>query len=159
MSKKAKGQKMNLTDFLADQGSGSWADEIPELPKGPSTMPETSNTRQEYGISNITIATRENEPRANIPLPNAPPYTAFIGNMNFETTERDIAMFFGDSIHIKSFRMIFDMATNKPKGFGYVEFHDRDSLAAAIAMDGESLLNRKVRLNVAEGSKIFFNLR
>ena len=43
-----------------------------------------------------------------------------------------------------------DLATNKPKGYGYVEFIDRDSLIAAVQMDGESLQKRSVRINVAE---------
>ncbi|KAJ3261781.1 hypothetical protein HK103_004732 [Boothiomyces macroporosus] len=90
--------------------------------------------------------------RAPLEIPNNPPYTVYIGNLSYNVTEQDIERFFGD-LHIKGIRMIMDIATNKPKGFGYVEFDDRDSLVAAIAMDGESLMNRAVRLNVAEGSK------
>ena len=43
-----------------------------------------------------------------------------------------------------------DLATNRPKGYGYVEFLDRDSLIGAVQMDGESLQKRSVRINVAE---------
>ena len=43
-----------------------------------------------------------------------------------------------------------DIATNRPKGYGYVEFLDRDSLIGAVQMDGESLQKRSVRINVAE---------
>ena len=43
-----------------------------------------------------------------------------------------------------------DLNTNKPKGYGYIEFLDRDSLIAAVQMDGESLQKRSVRINVAE---------
>lgn len=46
-----------------------------------------------------------------------------------------------------------DIATNRPKGYGYVEFLDRDSLIGAVQMDGESLQKRSVRINVAERKK------
>jgi translation initiation factor 4B len=49
--------------------------------------------------------------------------------------------------------MVVDMATQKPKGYGYVEFEDRDGLFNALQMNGESLMNRNVRVNVAEGRK------
>jgi RNA recognition motif-containing protein len=48
-----------------------------------------------------------------------------------------------------------DPATRQPKGFGYVEFEDAMSLKAAVEMDGESVLNRRIRVNVAEGGTFF----
>jgi translation initiation factor 4B len=33
-------------------------------------------------------------PRAEVPMPTAPPYTAYIGNLTFETVELDIEEFF-----------------------------------------------------------------
>lgn len=36
---------------------------------------------------------------------------------------------------------------------GYVEFHELDGLENALKMDGESLMGRKLRINVAEGGK------
>ena len=42
----------------------------------------------------------------------------------------------------------------KPKGFAYAEFEDRESLVNALKMNGESLMNRSVRINVAD-SRLF----
>lgn len=33
-------------------------------------------------------------PRAEVPMPTAPPFTAFVGNLTFETTESDLEGFF-----------------------------------------------------------------
>lgn len=33
-------------------------------------------------------------PRTEVPMPTAPPYTAYIGNLTFETVELDIEEFF-----------------------------------------------------------------
>ena len=48
---------------------------------------------------------------------------------------------------------MMDFQTMKPKGFAYAEFEDRDSLVQALKMNGESLLNRSVRINVADQPK------
>ncbi|CAG8706007.1 12541_t:CDS:2, partial [Gigaspora rosea] len=39
---------------------------------------------------------------------------------------------------------------DKPKGFGYVEFEDVESLTKALQLSGESLGNRPIRVSVAE---------
>lgn len=49
--------------------------------------------------------------------------------------------------------MIMDMETQRPKGYGYVEFNDRASLLSALQMNGEQLHKRNIRINVAEGRK------
>ena len=40
--------------------------------------------------------------------------------------------------------------TNKAKGFGYVVFQDLDSLKRAVELNGENLLDRPLRIDVAE---------
>jgi translation initiation factor 4B len=44
-----------------------------------------------------------------------------------------------------------DLDTQRPKGYGYVEFLDRESLLSALSMDGESLQKRNIKINIAEG--------
>lgn len=44
-----------------------------------------------------------------------------------------------------------DTDTQRPKGYGYVDFLDRESLLSALSMNGESLQKRLIRINVAEG--------
>lgn len=46
-------------------------------------------------------------------------------------------------------RLIRDIS-DRPKGFGYVEFSDLDSLKKALELSGKSLNNRSVRVSVAE---------
>ncbi len=45
--------------------------------------------------------------RAEVPFPDAPPYTAYVGNLSFETAEPDLEDFFGGlgvSLHPPSHR-------------------------------------------------------
>jgi len=83
-------------------------------------------------------------------IPESPPFTAFLGNLPYEVTKEDIYDFF-KGYKIASVRFVKDKDTNNFKGFGYVEFDDKESLKKALALDGETLINRPLRVDVAEG--------
>lgn len=86
-----------------------------------------------YSLLGIA-ADRSGPPRDDVPLPTAPPYTAFIGNLAFDLTESELESFFTGS-KIKSIKIIKDR-DDKPKGFGYVEFEDLDGLKDALGRTG-----------------------
>ncbi|KAI5481291.1 translation initiation factor eIF-4B [Pseudohyphozyma bogoriensis] len=161
-----KGKKMDLGAFLADESTGgSWADEMDSLPTGPSGDPSL-NVGQ-LGGSHLSRNLQDRSggfgdrpgrerggfesdrpPRAEVPIPTAPPYTAFVGNLSFETGEADIADFFA-GLTTTSIRLVsgFD---GKPKGFGYVEFKTVDDLKNALTLSGSDMGGRTVRISVAE---------
>lgn len=84
-----------------------------------------------------------------MPLPTAPPYTAFVGNLTFETEEVDLREFFGD-LNPTSARLVKEAGTGKAKGFGYVEFPSVENLKAALDRSGTQLAGRTIRVGVAE---------
>ncbi|KAL7418664.1 Eukaryotic translation initiation factor 4B [Cryptotrichosporon argae] len=152
--KKQKGQKMALNEFFADTTSGSWADEMEELPTAPAARDPTMPRRGEPGYldsmpdrSQRTFSGAP-EPRADVPLPTAPPYTAFVGNLTYETEEGELRDFFGD-LAPTSARLVKD-PQGKSKGFGYVEFGDVEALKAALDRGGAQLAGRSVRINIAD---------
>lgn len=87
---------------------------------------------------------------AVVPFPKEPPFTAFIGNLAFEATENEISNYFPLNIKVKTVRLMMDRAENKPRGYGYVEFEDLDSLKQATEMSGGVLAGRNIRITVAE---------
>jgi RNA recognition motif-containing protein len=93
-------------------------------------------------------------PREELPIPNAPPYTAFVGNLAFETDEDALKAFFGDSKPI-SVRMIKDPQTGSSKGYGYVEFETQDGLKSALASTGQQIGGRNIRISVAEAREFY----
>lgn len=86
--------------------------------------------------------------REELPLPAVPPFTAFVGNLTFETEEDQLRDFFAD-LDPTSVRLVKD-ADGKAKGFGYVEFRAQQGLKDALARSGVNLAGRSVRVNVAE---------
>nr|CAG8586442.1 1677_t:CDS:10 [Entrophospora candida] len=162
---------MSLTDFLADQSTGSWADEMEDLPSAPAAAFKDSGDHDEshrrggFGDRNRNYQnhrgsrdSRYDSPREPRfpgrsdrppqPLPTSPPYTAHLGNLPYDLTETDVSKFFVDT-NIATIRILRDK-DEKPKGFGYVEFKDLESLSKALDMTGENLSNRPIRVSVAE---------
>lgn len=86
--------------------------------------------------------------RAENPLPDVPPFTAFVGNLTFEVQDDEVRDFFAELKPI-SVRLVKD-SEGKAKGFGYVEFGSRDDLKNALDLTGQNLGGRTVRINVAE---------
>ncbi|SJX66394.1 related to TIF3-translation initiation factor eIF-4B [Sporisorium reilianum f. sp. reilianum] len=160
-----KGQKMTLNDFLADESTGktSWADEMDDLPI--SSAPRDSSYRR-GGDFLSTVPDRVDRdrgferpersypPREELPLPDKPPFTAFVGNLSFDVMEADVEDFFAPSKTV-SVRIVTGH-DGKPKGFGYVEFQSQDDLRAALDRSGSQLASRTVRISVAEPPKSAF---
>ncbi|KAJ6260477.1 hypothetical protein Dda_4703 [Drechslerella dactyloides] len=162
---KKDSKKMSLGDFLADDkyGSTSWADEMEDMPTAPSTGERTgygNRSRSDYGSSNRMgggfggFGDREERypRRVDLPLPTKPPFTAHVGNLSFDATEEDISMYFQEC-NISSVRLVRDRNIDRPKGFGYVEFHTLEGLKKALDLNNGQLAGRNVRISVADPPK------
>lgn len=88
--------------------------------------------------------------REDPPLPTAPPFTAFVVNLSFDSTEADVQYFF-EPLKPISVRLVSGH-DGRPKGYGYVEFETLDNLKEALSYTGKPLDNRNVRVSVAEQS-------
>ncbi|GAA5883209.1 hypothetical protein JCM3774_001932 [Rhodotorula dairenensis] len=168
-----KGQKMDLNTFLADENTGgSWADEMDMLPTGPSAAPSFgddgalggSHLSRNFGgggrdgpggFGGPPGRFDDRPQRAEVPIPSVPPFTAFVGNLSFETTEGDLEDFFG-GLGVKGVRMAAPSLDGKPRGFGYVEFETVDGLKNALTATGTDLQGRSVRVSVAEAKESRF---
>ncbi|WFC99953.1 Eukaryotic translation initiation factor 4B [Malassezia yamatoensis] len=146
---------MSLVDFLADETTGSsWADEMDELPTAPPREQGQGfglggqgafPSRSRYDDGGAPPFAREDPP-----LPTEPPFTAFVVNLSFESTESDVQYFF-EPLKPLSVRLV-SSHDGRPKGYGYVEFETLDNLKEALTYTGKPLDNRNVRVSVAEPS-------
>ncbi len=66
----------------------------------------------------------------------------YVGNLSFRTTEMNLGRHFEKYGDIKNVKIIEDRETQKSKGFGYVEFEDKESVEKALAGNGSELEGR-----------------
>ncbi|XP_033224346.1 eukaryotic translation initiation factor 4B-like isoform X2 [Belonocnema kinseyi] len=151
--KKSKGKTVALHDFLADTPGGlpsiplkstNWADDIEEEHDGymsrsskePVVLPTAPRAAREPGFNEENI-------------PTHPPFVAYVSNLPYDIAEEDLADFF-EGMNISSMRLPKEL--NKLRGYGYVEFEDRQSLIDALAMTDATLQSRRIRIEVSNSS-------
>lgn len=73
----------------------------------------------------------------------------YIGNLSFKATEQDVEDFFKQFGEIKEIALIRDRYSNELKGFGFITFTDPSSAQNALSKNGEELLGRPLKINLA----------
>ena len=74
----------------------------------------------------------------------------YVGNLSFDTSERDLEAAFAAYGTVSSARIATDRDTNRPRGFGFVEMPNQAEAQAAIAgLNGKELQGRTLTVNEA----------
>jgi cold-inducible RNA-binding protein len=74
----------------------------------------------------------------------------YVGNLSFQTTQRDLEELFGQSGQVESVSIVTDRDTGQPRGFAFVEMSGNKEAQAAIqALDGKEVDGRALKVNEA----------
>lgn len=150
---KKKGKTVNLNAFLSDGGSSTGDGKVVTVRS--SNWADTMDEEDELGPSasqQIVLPTAPRAAREEIDLskiPDSPPFTAHVGNLSYDADEDSLLTFFA-KMTVSEVRLVSDMG--RSKGYGYVEFADKQSLIEALGLNGEMLFNRKVKVDLATNS-------
>ncbi|KAB0800526.1 hypothetical protein PPYR_06266 [Photinus pyralis] len=153
--KKTKGKTLALNDFLQETPGttptirkSNWADEVEDNYDQYESRPK----------DNVILPTAPKSARGfdefSERIPQNPPFNAYITNLPYDVRDEEIAEFFG-GLKIANMRIPREERTGEPqrlKGYGYVEFADRDSLIGALNITACTLKNRRIRIEVADNS-------
>ncbi len=75
----------------------------------------------------------------------------YVGNLSYDVTENDLKSAFEQFGEVTEVRLIIDKATNRSKGFGFVEMPDKAQAEEAIEeLNGQELMGREITVNVAK---------
>ncbi|XP_025194332.1 RNA-binding protein 34 [Melanaphis sacchari] len=77
----------------------------------------------------------------------------FIGNLPYNIQEDEIWDYFKDCGTISAVRIVRDNATGVSKGFGYVDFENKESVELAMQIQGKKVQNREIRVKRIETKK------
>lgn len=73
----------------------------------------------------------------------------FVGNLSYSAKPEDLEQAFASFGTIHDVKIVIDRATGKSRGFGFVTFDTESEAKAALQMDQQNILDRKVRVNEA----------
>jgi RNA recognition motif-containing protein len=75
----------------------------------------------------------------------------YVGNLAWTVTDQDLEEVFSEAGKVDSSQVIIDRATNRSRGFGFVEMADDAAAEAAIKkLNGRDLKGRAIRVNEAQ---------
>jgi len=74
----------------------------------------------------------------------------YVGNLDYEVKDYDLAELFEEFGSVSSSKVIMDKFTGRSKGFGFVEMEDHDEASNAISkLNGVTYENRDITVNEA----------
>jgi RNA recognition motif-containing protein len=74
----------------------------------------------------------------------------YVGNISFKATEEDLRDLFSKSGEVESVKLITDVNTGNPKGFGFVEMATSEEAQKAIeALNGSLFMERTLTVSEA----------
>ena len=74
----------------------------------------------------------------------------FVGNLSYETSQNDLETLFSQVGQVVEVVLPVDRATDRPRGFAFVEFSETDAVTGAIdKLDGTELGGRMLRVSEA----------
>ena len=77
----------------------------------------------------------------------------YVGNIPYKATEDDLGNLFAEFGDVMSVKIIKDKFTVRSKGFGFVEMENDSGQKAVDALDGFELLDRNLRVSVANSEQ------
>lgn len=78
----------------------------------------------------------------------------YVGNLPWSVTDEKLGEMFSSYGEISESKVIMDKFSGRSKGFGFVTFaKDEDAATAVKEMDGKSVEDRELKVNVARPMK------
>lgn len=75
----------------------------------------------------------------------------YVGNLAWTVTDQDLQEAFSEAGAVDSSQVIIDRATNRSRGFGFVEMTSDEAAEAAIKnLNGRDIKGRAIRVNEAQ---------
>ena len=75
----------------------------------------------------------------------------YVGNLAWTVTDQDLQEVFSEAGPVDSSQVIIDRATNRSRGFGFVEMATDEAAEAAIKnLNGREIKGRPIRVNEAQ---------
>ena len=78
--------------------------------------------------------------------------TAFVGNLSYQTTKETLAKYFAGCGKVVEIRIPLN-EEGKPRGFAHVEFDSEEAVKKAIALSGNDLDGRSIKVDFSQSKQ------
>lgn len=121
-------------------------------PESASKALELDNYTMGKRYINVSLANKNSEQlnKSEKINPNDVPIdciTAFIRNLPYETTEKEVGDKFRSCGKIKDIRFVYNSKNKKFKGFCYIDFKEHRSLIKALELNGKDFQGRRLQVD------------
>jgi len=146
VKKKTKKQVIHLSEFLGGDAPAA----APTQPSWGDTPEEAYDAGPKVDLSSLPSAPRAQREGSFDPskIPRQPPYTAYVGNLPFDTEDEDVIDMFQKGT-VKDVRLLKEADTGRFKGYGYVEFETAEGLIGALSINEKVVRGRPIKVDVA----------
>ena len=95
-------------------------------------QPTTTTTHRAFHTHHHTHQPRQHPTIVTMAAREKGGRVVFIGNIPYGVSEEQICEIFGRVGSVVNFRLVYDKETQRPKGFGFLEYTDVDAAASAV---------------------------
>jgi nucleolin len=76
-------------------------------------------------------------------------FKLYVGNISWNIKDEDLLAFFSQAGEVVEAKIIIDRNTGRSKGFGFVTMANEEGFKKALALDGQEMDARPLRINEA----------
>ncbi|KAJ8724531.1 hypothetical protein PYW08_016005 [Mythimna loreyi] len=150
-SKKAKWIPASITDIIAEPttipATHNWADAVDEEPENSyGGGGYSSRQRAPVVLPSASRAARGGLAVDDESIPRRPPFTAHISNLPYDVDESAITELFNG---LKIINLRVPREGDRLKGYGCIDFEDRESLINAMNIADLTIGGRRIRIEVS----------
>jgi RNA recognition motif-containing protein len=78
----------------------------------------------------------------------------YVGNLSFSASEEDLKKLFSEAGEVQSVKIVTDVYSGRPRGFGFVEMASPADAEKAISqLNGKTFMDRTLTVNEAKPQK------
>jgi cold-inducible RNA-binding protein len=78
----------------------------------------------------------------------------YVGNLSFNASEEDLKKLFSEAGEVQSVKIVTDVYSGRPRGFGFVEMASPADAEKAISqLNGKTFMDRTLTVNEAKPQK------
>ena len=114
------------------------------------TTADSASSRPPAPAQQTSSTSTSTHSHSGIPVPDRPPFKAFIANVPHDAQPADLRAHFSTAeSRVADVFVLTHPDTGRPRG-AFVEFETRECLVRALRRDGETMRGRQLRVDVAE---------